>query len=58
MADFKLPKTKRHLRSSVSDTFELHTDASSHDVGSVLNVVQGEDVLPVAFQSRQLCGAE
>ena len=43
---------------SVSDTFELHTDASSHGVGSVINVVRGEDLLPVAFQSRQLRGAE
>ena len=43
---------------SVSDTFELHTDASSHGVGSVFNVARGDDVLPVAFQSRQLRGAE
>ena len=29
--------------SSVSDTFELHTDASNHGVGSDLSVVQCEE---------------
>ena len=43
---------------SVSDTFELHTDASGQGIGSILNVVRGEAVLPVAFQSRQLHEAE
>ena len=43
---------------SFLDVFKLHTDASGQGLGSVLNVVCGDEVLPVAFQSRQLKGAE
>jgi len=43
---------------SVSDVFKYHTDASGQGLRSVLNVVRGDEVLPVAFQSRQLKGAE
>ena len=38
---------------SVLDSFELHTDASGQGIGSVLNVVRRDQVLPVAFHSRQ-----
>ena len=40
------------------DVFELHTDASGQGIGSVLNVIRQNSVLPVAFHSRQLRGAE
>ena len=43
---------------SVHDVFELHTDASGQGIGSVLNVIRQNSVLPVAFHSRQLRGAE
>ncbi len=36
----------------------MHTDASGKGIGGVLNVKRGEDVLPVAFYSQQLRGAE
>ena len=44
--------------SSVHDVFELHTDASGQGIGSVLNVIRQNSVLPVAFHIRQLRGAE
>ena len=37
-----------------SDIFELCTDASTREVGSVLCVQRKEKELPVAFYSRQL----
>ena len=43
---------------SVHDVFELHTEASGQGIGSVLNVIRQNSVLPVAFHSRQLKGAE
>ena len=41
-----------------SDEFLLHTDASGLGVGCVLNVCRNGEVLPAAFYSRQLRGAE
>ena len=43
---------------SFLDVFELHRDVSGQGLGSVLNVVRGDEVLLVAFQSRQLKGAK
>ena len=40
------------------DVFSLHTDASAGGVGAVLNVIREGVMLPVAFFSRQLKGAE
>ena len=40
------------------DFFFLQTDASAGGVGAVLNVVRDDKVLPVAFFSKQLQGAE
>ncbi len=40
------------------DIFVLQTDASAGGVGAVLNVVRGDQTLPVAFFSKQLQGAE
>ena len=42
----------------MNDCYELHTDASGLGIGSVLNVVRKDEVLPVAFYSRQLKGSE
>ncbi len=42
----------------VSDLFISECDASSTGVGAVLSVKREEDVLPVAFFSRQLHGAQ
>ena len=41
-----------------SDQFLLHTDASGLGVGCVLNVCRDGEILPAAFYSRQLRGAE
>ncbi len=43
---------------SHSDQFILHTDASGRGIGGVLNVQRDDGILPVAFYSRQLRGAE
>ena len=43
---------------SVSDTFSLHTDASSGGVGACLHATRGGQELLVAFYSRLLQGAE
>lgn len=43
---------------SHDDEYVVHTDASGKGIGGVLNVKRGEDILPVAFYSRQLRGAE
>ena len=43
---------------SITDVFELHTDASGLGIWSVLNVVRNTEVLSVAFYSRQLRGSE
>ena len=40
------------------DIFVLQTDASAGGVGAVFNVVRDDKVLPVAFFSKQLQGAE
>ena len=40
------------------DIFVLQTDASAGGVDAVLNVVRDDKVLPVAFFSKQLQGAE
>ena len=40
------------------DCFSLHTDASGLGVGATLNVIRGEEELPVAYFSRQLQGAQ
>ena len=40
------------------DIFILQTDASAGGVGAVLNVVRDDKILPVAFFSKQLQGAE
>ena len=40
------------------DIFVLQTDASAGGVGAVLNVVRDDKILPVAFFSKQLQGAE
>ena len=42
----------------MSDTFQLHTDASGVGVGAVLNVIREGEEHPVAFYSRQLKGPE
>ena len=42
----------------MSDTFQLHTDASGVGVGAVLNVIREGEKHPVAFYSRQLKGPE
>ncbi len=42
---------------SHNDEYIVHTDASEKGIGGVLNAKR-EDVLPVAFYSRQLRGAE
>ncbi len=42
----------------LSDVFQLHTDASRIDIGSVLNVVRDGAEYPVSFYSHQLKGAE
>ena len=41
-----------------SDRFLLHTDASGLGVGCVLNVCRDGEILPAAFYSHQLQGAE
>ncbi len=41
-----------------SDMFVVHTDASCRGIGEVLNVCRDGDVLPVAFFSQQIRGAE
>ena len=41
-----------------SDQFLLHTDASGLGVGCVPNVCRDGEILPAAFYSRQLRGAE
>ena len=40
------------------DKFVLHTDASGQGLGAVLNVKRGDDILPVAYYSKQLRGPE
>ncbi len=42
----------------VSDVFVVESDASSSGVGAVLSVRRAEELLPVAFYSRQLRGAQ
>ncbi len=42
----------------VSDSFQLHTDASGVGVGAALHVIRSGSVLPVGFYSRKLKGAE
>ena len=42
----------------MSDTFQLHMDASGVGVGAVLNVIREGEEHPVAFYSRQLKGLE
>ena len=41
-----------------NDEFLLHTDASGLGVGCILNACRHGEVLPTAFYSRQLRGAE
>ena len=41
-----------------SDRFLLHTDTSGLGAGCVLNVCRDGEILPAAFYSRQLQGAE
>ena len=43
---------------SQEDTFILHTDASGVGIGATLNVKRNEKMLPVAYYSRQLQGAQ
>ncbi len=42
----------------VSDSFQLHTDASGVRVGAVLHVICSGSALPVGFYGRKLKGAE
>lgn len=42
----------------VSDKFVLECDACASGVGAVLSVTRGEELLPVAFFSKQLRGAQ
>ena len=42
----------------VSDVFVVECDASSSGVGAVLSVRREEELLPVAFYSRQLRRAQ
>ncbi len=42
----------------VSDVFVVECDASSNGVGAVLSVRRTDELLPVAFYSRQLRGAQ
>ncbi len=41
-----------------SDMLVVHTDASCRGIGGVLNVCRDGDILPVAFFSQQIRGAE
>ena len=41
-----------------SDCFVLHTDDSGIGVGTILNVIRNDSVLPVSFYSRQFHGPE
>ena len=43
---------------SQEDTFILHTDASGMGIGATLNVRRNGKILPVAYYSRQLQGAQ
>ena len=43
---------------SQEDTFILHTDASGVGIGATLNVKRNGKMLPVAYYSRQLQGAQ
>ena len=65
----KMLEAFSHLRSVIcsgcvlnipgpEDIFVLQTDTSAGGVGAVLNVVRDDKILPVAFFSKQLLGAE